>query len=158
VAVYRDQVLMCPRCAGVALSAAETPRLTRHTCARCSGTWIDDADLRRMFADLDFAEDEAFGPFVTTTGTLPCLRCRVPMAIEHPVGAPQIEIDVCPQHGAWLDRDELATALANLQLERIEYLRDRDLEDVSTEEYLVLRLWRIFRPLEPPPERRRGRG
>ena len=149
---------MCPRCTGVALSATETPRLTRHTCARCTGTWVDDADLRSMFVDLDLAEDAAFGPLVATTGTMPCLRCRAPMAIEHAVGAPQIEIDVCPQHGAWFDREELATALENIALEHAAYVRDRDLVDKHDRGYWLTALWRYFRPLEPPPTRRRGRG
>ena len=155
--IYRDQPLTCPRCGtDVALSANETPRLTRHTCARCDGAWIDEIDLRRMFTDLEFSEDEAFGPLVTTTGTMPCLRCRTPMAVEHAHAAPHIEIDVCPAHGAWFDRQELATALQNLQLERIRYIRERDLTDEPDEIALFIWIYRLFRPLEPPPDRRRG--
>ena len=119
---------------------------------------MDEADLRRLFADIDLPEDEAFGPLVTPTGAMACLRCRRPMAVEHAVDAPGVEIDVCPDHGAWFDRDELAVAIANLQLERIQYSQDRDLTSWAIEEALLVRLWRIFRPLEPPPERRRGRG
>ena len=155
--IYRDQSLTCPRCGtDVALSATETPRITRHTCARCDGAWIDEADLRRMFADLELSEDEAFGPLVTTTGTMPCLRCRTPMAVEHAHGAHEIEIDVCPAHGAWFDRQELATALQNVKLEHIRYARDRDLTEWPFEEAVFIRLYRLFRPLEPQPDRRRG--
>jgi hypothetical protein len=75
MAIYRDEMPTCPRCGDdVALSAVETPRLTRHACPRCTGVWIDEADLRRMLADLDFSEDEALGPLVTTTGTIRLFR------------------------------------------------------------------------------------
>lgn len=33
-----------------------------------------------------------FGPLVTTTGTMPCLRCQEPMAVEHVHAAPHIDV------------------------------------------------------------------
>jgi|KBSSwiStaDraftv2_1062776.scaffolds.fasta_scaffold658491_1 Zn-finger nucleic acid-binding protein len=37
-------------------------------------------------------------------GTLPCPVCGVPMHVEV---KQHVEVDVCEQHGIWLDKDEL---------------------------------------------------
>ena len=37
-------------------------------------------------------------------GTLPCPVCAVPMHVEV---KQHVEVDVCAEHGVWLDKDEL---------------------------------------------------
>jgi Zn-finger nucleic acid-binding protein len=153
--VFRH-ALTCPRCP-LALIEVTTPRITRHTCNGCGGVWIDDDDLRRLFEELALDPAAPLGPLELATGPLRCPRCREAMAVERTLGAePTALVDVCAAHGAWFDRDELAHALHQLQLARLEKERG-PYHDVPDELKVLVWLYRLFRRDEPEPIRTRGR-
>jgi Zn-finger nucleic acid-binding protein len=111
-----------------------------------------------MLAELDVPSDEPIGPLVTTEGTLRCLRCVRPMAVEHTHGAPGTEIDVCPEHGVWFDRGEMAIALERLLEARFRHQNATDHSGMMIEDRLLIWLFELF--VSPPrwPERRRGQS
>ncbi len=131
----------------------------RHPCAGCGGVWIAEDQLQLLFVALGLGIGllEPFGPLEAVAGGARCPCCRAPMTLERTYGdAPAVEIDVCAAHGAWFDRDELAHALTQLQLEAIDRGRD-PLADLGAEVALFTWLYRRFVPFEPRmPTRTRG--
>jgi len=106
--VYGVSIDFCPQ-HGVWTDKGELPAI-RHRiqatqevrAARGAGRPDEDkvpASLRALrFA----AEDETGCP--VPEGQRPCPICRRPMAVETQHG---VKVDLCPDHGVWLDRDEL---------------------------------------------------
>jgi Zn-finger nucleic acid-binding protein len=115
--IYRDPTrLTCLRCADVALSPVEIAGIERHSCTACQGTWIAEDQLRDMMVALGLEPDEPLGP-IGDVSELACPTCRHPMVHERAYGDSMIFVDVCPDHGAWFDRDELASVIERLHLE-----------------------------------------
>jgi Zn-finger nucleic acid-binding protein len=154
--MYRQAQITCPRCA-TALVALTTSQSTRHTCTGCGGVWIEEEDLRRIFEALSLDPLAPLGPLELEAGPLRCPRCREAMAVERTHGAePTALIDVCPRHGAWFDRGEMALALDRLQLRRIDKERG-PYHDVDETMLLFVWLYQLFRPEPREPFRTRGR-
>jgi Zn-finger nucleic acid-binding protein len=155
--MYRQAQITCPRCA-TELVAVTTPQITRHTCRGCGGVWIDDDDLRRVLEELSLDPRAPIGPLELVAGPLRCPRCREAMAVERTRGPePIAQVDVCPDHGAWFDRGEMALALQQLQIERIDKERGPYYKQ-RADDLIFIWLYELFRrkdPAEPP--RTRGR-
>ena len=154
--MFRQVELACPRC-GIALVAAPTEPIPRHDCRDCGGVWIDEAELRRVLEELRIDPQAPIGPLTLEAGPLRCPRCGKPMAVERTRGEePTAQIDVCPDHGAWFDRGELAHVLERLGLAQIEEERG-PYHGAPIELVPFIWLYRLFRrdPAEPP--RTRGR-
>lgn len=155
--MYRQAQITCPRCT-TALVAMPTVQITRHMCTGCGGVWVEEEDLRSLFEDLSLDPLAPLGPLELDTGPLRCPRCRESMAVERTHGdEPTALIDVCPRHGAWFDRGELALALERLQLRRIDKERSEDQADTPELMLLIVWLYRLFRPEPPESTRKRGR-
>jgi Zn-finger nucleic acid-binding protein len=153
--LYRQAQITCPRC-GTALVAMGAALSTRNTCTGCGGAWVEEEDLRRIFEDLSLDPLAPLGPLELVEGPLRCPRCRKPMAVERTLGEePTAQIDVCPDHGAWFDRGELAHTLDRLQLQRIDKERG-PYHDVPDEIVLFVWLYRLFRSEPEEPSRTRG--
>ncbi len=155
--MYRQVHLSCPRCT-TQLVAVSDP-YTRHTCSGCGGVWIDEDELRRMLEAIAIQPWAPLGPLELEAGPTPCPRCREPMAVERTHGehpTEQKQIDVCPDHGAWFDRDELELALQQLQLDRIDKERGPYYKQPA-EALLFIWLYQLFRGDRTEPPRRRGR-
>jgi Zn-finger nucleic acid-binding protein len=161
MSVYRgERPLTCPRCGeDTALSEQVLHDVRRHLCAGCGGVWIAEDQLQLLFValGLGIGAHEPFGPLAMMAGGARCPICRAPMTIERTYGDElPAEIDVCAAHGAWFDRDELAHALAQLQLEAMDRVRD-PLDHWPSEVALFAWLYRRFVPYEPRlPTRVRG--
>jgi Zn-finger nucleic acid-binding protein len=153
--MYRQVHIHCPRCASQLVAVADP--YTRHTCSGCGGVWLDEEDLRRMLEAIAIHPWAPLGPLELDVGPVPCPRCREPMAVERTLGeAPTAEIDVCPEHGAWFDREELPLALQRLQIDRID--RERGPYYNQPVELLpFIWLYQLFRGDRTEPPRRRGR-
>jgi Zn-finger nucleic acid-binding protein len=161
MSAYRgERPLTCPRCGeDTALSEQVLHDVRRHLCAGCGGVWIAEDQLQLLFValGLGIGAHEPFGPLAMMAGGARCPICRAPMTLERTYGDElPAEIDVCAAHGAWFDRDELAHALAQLQLEAMDRVRD-PLDHRPSEVALFTWLHRRFVPYEPRlPTRVRG--
>lgn len=106
----------CPRCDGVALTPHRVGGIERHRCAGCGGVWFDDSALRQVLSCLGMDGDQPLGAPAGGAVRLACPRCRELMATERAWGeGPPVDLDVCPAHGAWFDRDEFEDALRRIQ-------------------------------------------
>src|SRR5690606_9452862 len=97
--------LACPRC-DVALALVAHPRSGDRfvaACPQCAGVWLDAHEASKLLAPFGTA---GLKP-AAVSGAVACPQCRIAMAaVVTPVG--EIEIDRCPAHGVWFDRDEMA--------------------------------------------------
>ncbi|MCK6536057.1 MAG: zf-TFIIB domain-containing protein [Polyangiaceae bacterium] len=102
----------CPRCGG-ALWARELPQGSGHACGTCGGVWLDTAaasHITRVLCSETLAHAEAGARIarhpVDTRGAIACPTCGA-AAQRSLAGQARVEIDVCPAHGTWFDRNEL---------------------------------------------------
>ena len=107
----------CPRCAKP-MDAHEIGGCSLEQCAACGGTWLDsetfheiceDRDKQAAFAAPGVPEDAAptKDPTKYQVAYLPCPRCGDLMNRVNFAGSSGIVIDVCKNHGTWLDKDDL---------------------------------------------------
>lgn len=92
----------CPRCLVEHLRPPEGEHLGR-ACRACRGAWLPALAAQRLIAD-------PFGPLAdlprlpTGNHALRCPGCRAELERRR---VADIEIDVCPGHGAWFDHQEI---------------------------------------------------
>jgi len=93
---------MCPACK-IALGSHGH----RYTCETCSGVFVENAALVELMNEM---RDEPWElpPAEGAPGERACPVCAIAMTAERFEG---IELDRCPPHGLWFDRDELAASL-----------------------------------------------
>ncbi len=106
--------MSCPQCGEVALSTKRLLGIVRHRCAYCCGVWFDRAALLAVGEQLDQALDEPLGVLVDSVGPRDCPRCARAMLVE--LVDERIRIDICHEHGVWLDQSEVEAALESLML------------------------------------------
>jgi Zn-finger nucleic acid-binding protein len=135
VEVTREQST-CPRCT-LPLESKPFRGQPVDVCPRCEGVWLDSGEFEILTSERDvFADDTLPRHFVRTppqgeTAYLECVRCGRIMNRQNYRTISGVVIDVCPDHGVWLDRDELTelrTFVATGGLEKAiqrEALRDR---------------------------------
>jgi len=103
----------CPRC-GNALDEVGADVLR---CAGCGGLWVDRALLDRTGATWEL------GTSAWWRAELRCPMAHLEPQLLTPRTAAGFTIDVCPQHGAWFDRGELAQLLARPDDDDLDALR-----------------------------------
>lgn len=117
--MFRDAYpLECPQCPGAALSTQRVMGIVRHRCANCRGVWFDRETLVAVGEQLDVALDEPLGSLVDAIGPRDCPRCWRSMLVELVDG--RIRIDICHDHGIWLDQGQIEDALRTLMAEQNE--------------------------------------
>lgn len=102
----------CPRCSGVLWTRA-LPQGTGHVCGTCGGVWLDTAAASRIVQVLcseTLSHAEAGARVARhqadTRGAIACPTCGAPT--QRTLAAQsRVEVDVCPAHGTWFDRNEL---------------------------------------------------
>ncbi|OGV43150.1 MAG: hypothetical protein A2X46_12030 [Lentisphaerae bacterium GWF2_57_35] len=73
-------------------------------CPSCGGCWLDRGELELLIGNTAI-------PFpAKTKGRRLCPHCRKKM-YTGPLSTTEIEVDVCPQHGLWLDQGELQAVI-----------------------------------------------
>ncbi len=100
----------CPRCSVPMFSATANTTLALG-CRRCGGIMIDRSSASKMVDDSETqalaaqtaAASEAAAVDTSQEG-IPCPYCQLPMDHARLFG---VDVDVCPTHGTWFDRDEL---------------------------------------------------
>ena len=106
-------MLGCPRCGqGLIRYAREDVALVR--CWGGHGVWIDNALSHRLASRAvprsvvdELAQLEAHAPPWDAAAPGACPECRQPLQ-SYLVELGQLVVDVCKQHGTWLDGGELA--------------------------------------------------
>jgi Zn-finger nucleic acid-binding protein len=117
VMVFRDTYpIECPQCDGAGLSTQRVMGIVRHRCANCKGVWFDRDDLVAVGDQLDVALDEPLGALVDAVGPRGCPRCARAMLVE--LVDARIRIDICHDHGVWLDQGQIEDALSSLMSEQ----------------------------------------
>jgi len=121
----------CPGC-DAALGVQTTQGVRFHECTACGGLFFDRESFARATDDVDARAALAFrgslseGPYRggRQTAAPPdaapirarfyrrCPACRTVMSRVNFGRRSGVFLDVCPRHGTWLDRDELAIVLA----------------------------------------------
>jgi Zn-finger nucleic acid-binding protein len=109
----------CPRCVR-ALELETAPGgapVERHACRACGGVWLERGALERLAEErrvrLGAQPGAEAGPEIVQPFTRKCPRCRAAMAAE--LACEVAPVDVCHEHGVWLDREDLAPRLGELQ-------------------------------------------
>jgi Zn-finger nucleic acid-binding protein len=112
----------CPRC-DVPLSPLKSAGALLTGCAKCRGVWLD----RKAFANLSPSHASAKNPAAarqarlhasTSAQTLKCPICLYWMDAKNLEMAPNLVIDVCRRHGAWLDANELQAIFGSIKQRR----------------------------------------
>ncbi|HEY4240632.1 MAG TPA: zf-TFIIB domain-containing protein [Kofleriaceae bacterium] len=105
--------IACPRC-GEALEEVSADVLR---CVACAGLWVDRALLDRTGAQWQR------GTSAWWRAELRCPQAHLKPQLLTPRTAAGFTIDVCPEHGAWFDRGELAQLLSRPDDDDLDALR-----------------------------------
>lgn len=111
--------LSCPRCREP-MQALRLGDTVARECAACGGLWLDPESLQRL-SDGREAQTEVvsvLGARVPTMSTppdvvryVPCPQCGRLMNRKNFAQSSGVVLDVCANHGVWLDRGELERVL-----------------------------------------------
>ncbi len=111
----------CPRCR-VVLRSRRVGAETLIECPSCAGLWVEPQLLERLCNDAGAAKSvceslgamaqRAAGAAKNVLAYIPCPNCKQPMNRKNFGSISGILIDVCKEHGVWLDHGELERALA----------------------------------------------
>ena len=133
--------LTCPDCE-VPLAVVHLGNTPLSECGRCCGLWLDTQTFDRICTDSE-RQTAVLGKAVAQPidvnkqwRYLPCPRCRRLMQRVNFAGQSGVIIDICRDHGAWFEREELRkivefiraggmTEARQTQLERLERERRR---------------------------------
>lgn len=111
--------LACPRCATHSSSppplyAGSASQIILHACGACGGVFLGSKCAAQLASSLptDALQlasqvSDAARYRADTAVALACPVCRESMQ-RSPIARAGVEIDLCPKHGTWYDRDELA--------------------------------------------------
>lgn len=135
-----DDAGECPRCRS-ALDAIEIGDARMRGCSECDGLWMDNdtfenvcADAERRSAVLSYFKQRparALGP--TKINYVPCPDCGQLMNRANFARASGVIIDVCKQHGAWFDADELPAIVEFVQKGGMELARQKQINELNDE-------------------------
>ncbi len=110
--VFADHTARCPRCRDQ-MRSVDVAGVVVDVCAGCGGSWYDKGEFE---VHLDNVRQRVTPG--TTTGPaqltnpklelLPCARCGQNMLRKNFDGASGVIVDVCGDHGVFLDQGELA--------------------------------------------------
>lgn len=132
----------CPRCRGT-LRVREIGAASAIECASCAGLWISKTQLEELCARAETSElaAQALG-FESATpaaaplareGYIPCLTCSELMLRKNFGGTSGVVIDLCKEHGVWLDHRELGRILAYVRGGGLVRAREREVARLERE-------------------------
>lgn len=115
-------IYSCPCCRGP-LFEGRAGEIVLFGCPGCGGVWVENASAQKVVRDapqdvLVMAERASAtaqrSDPASRTHASSCPMCGGPLKrVMAPRG--QIELDVCPAHGTWFDRAELAAVIRALR-------------------------------------------
>jgi Zn-finger nucleic acid-binding protein len=142
-------VHVCPRCQ-VKLSDVQVADTPLEECTRCGGVWVDVSDFEHICETADLqqvATGLKLPPPVEMQAHvryLPCPQCGKLMSRMNYASRSGIVINVCRNHGIWLDRDEMRLIIEFIRsggLQRARQIEKQELDEASRQA--------SFEPAEP---------
>lgn len=133
--------LACPRCRGT-LRLRELGSTPMTECGACGGLWLPN-DVFERLCQRGEAESVAPGTFAAPSrssglpareGYIPCLACSQLMQRRNYATNSGVIVDVCREHGVWLDADELERVLAFVRSGGLERARERQIDRLREEQ------------------------
>jgi Zn-finger nucleic acid-binding protein len=126
----------CPGCRSSmkALTLGDTPLLE---CESCDGLWVDAGTFERICSDRDsqaaVMHPRAAAPPRTSVRVSyrPCVRCGTMMNRVNFGKLSGTVIDVCRNHGTFLDAGELQAIVTFIENGGLERARQREIEDLN---------------------------
>lgn len=131
--------LKCPRCR-VSLNHALIGDTELLECPKCEGLWADSAALGRIQNDRErqAAVLGSAGPLPEAGGVtdlnvryIPCPVCNQLMNRINFARCSNVIVDVCRQHGTWLDREELRRIVEFIRAGGLERSRQKELAELE---------------------------
>lgn len=117
--IEEEKPLVCPRCREP-MQALRLGVTTARECSACGGLWLDPASLQRL-SDEREAHADIVSMLARRTPTIdtppdvvryvPCPACQKLMNRKNFAQSSGVILDVCADHGVWLDRGELERVL-----------------------------------------------
>ncbi len=123
----------CPRC-----DTPLEPHDYRHNdamiCPECHGLWFDRIEFeyltseREIYQDYDIPKSFQRPTLQTESGYLSCVRCNTPMLKKNFLQVSGVMIDICGDHGIWLDAGEMESIRSFIANGGLDKSQDRRIE------------------------------
>jgi len=132
---------LCPRCQ-IDMNVAVVGRVELRECPKCDGIWADADSLQQICADrekqaavLGMASNlsESDARALEKIRYLPCPVCKKLMNRVNFARCSHVVVDVCSQHGTWLDKDELRRIVDFIRAGGMETARARELAEIEAQ-------------------------
>jgi Zn-finger nucleic acid-binding protein len=137
-----EEGTVCPRCEG-GLRARSLGTANVVECVGCGGLWLGEQHFDRLCEQADEAELASRGleqtqPKIKADANevryLRCVVCKDFMQRRNYASASGVIIDVCREHGVWLDHRELERILAFVREGGLDRVRERQIERLKSRE------------------------
>jgi Zn-finger nucleic acid-binding protein len=122
----------CPKCPG-SLVKKNLHQIEMDQCDQCKGTWLDLNELD-LLEDREFDQDEMKGTviFESKATDHKCPRCEDKLKSFH-YRLHDLELEICPQHGYWLDENEAQRVMDLMRSEKTSQERALNAEEAYIE-------------------------
>ncbi len=123
----------CPRC-DIALEPHDYRHNDAMICPKCHGLWFDRVEFeyltseRETYQDHDIPKSFQRPTLQTESGYLSCVRCNTPMLKKNFQQVSGVMIDICSDHGIWLDAGEMETIRSFIANGGLDKSQDRRIE------------------------------
>jgi Zn-finger nucleic acid-binding protein len=131
----------CPRCRGK-LQDTQIGETLLHLCDRCAGIWIDAPALEAICADREresaVLTTKLPPPLPNKPGTdrmyINCPQCNQLMNRLNYARCSGVVVDICKQHGVWLDHDELHRIVLFIRAGGLDHSRQLQMDQLRAKQ------------------------
>ena len=137
---------LCPRCQ-IEMEAVTVGGSPLRECPHCEGIWTDAESLRQICADREKQSAVLGMPNSLPADAglqmeqhiryLPCPVCGALMNRVNFASFSNVIVDVCREHGTWLDRDELRRIVDFIRGGGLDKARAREMADLEEDRRLA---------------------
>lgn len=129
-----DTVLQCPHCK-VELKRYGYRDNDLDMCPKCSGIWLGTGEFRYLTSERDVYRDDTLpheflrSPMQHQKGYVACPACKGLMVRRNFSKISGVLIDVCRDHGVWLDAGELTQIRSFVANGGLDAMRGHEIEE-----------------------------
>ena len=136
-----DKPVHCPRCRET-MQGMQLGAIRVSECAECGGLWLDPATLQTLCTDRERHNDVIAtlsaraalrNVIADVVRYVPCPTCAKLMNRTNFSHISGVIIDVCRDHGVWLDRGELEHIIHFVESGGLVKQREREIEQLADE-------------------------